>query len=1175
MEPRWVGDPIDVITGENVESKRDFTIPGPMALEFRRIYNHTWANRARGLGRGHRHSLDQWLAFDVDGLTYLHAEGGEVRFPFLDVDGARARAGGYTLERARSDEYRLSRHAQPTRVFRPGAERREWPLHALEQDGEALRLAYDKGKLKAIWVDAYRAVTLVSDASDQIVEVQLREPDREPLPIVRYRYDEHLRLVRVVDPYNQKLELGYDALHRLAYTVDAGGYRFDFRYDGANRCVGTQGQDGLLSVQLRYNPAARETVLIDANGAEWRYEHDLDKNLSAITDPYGGTTLFKRGRTGELVEEIDPAGRKTRYVLDAAGAQVAKILPSGTRVPLPEGRNPPPADEHRVPSIAIEWEYGDLWDLEFGLPDQYEPLPGVLPAARSVLATSESPQRGRIEAVRDQAGLLTREVLEDGRKRRYGYSYRGKIRRYRDFDGSDYKLETRSWDLPFRSIDPLGHVTQYDYTQTAELREVIDAAGNRIHYEYDLKDRITAIGRNRLIHDRYEYDGSDNLIAKYDGNGRLLLAREHDSKGRLVKRELTSGDTHEFERDEDGWVTRAKTHLHDTRFAWDTWKRKILDQRDGKGVRHRFAGEHLVETTVFGRFRTEYHALEGGTIVVVDPTGATHRVRRHGRGLFTRDYANGWSETAQYHPRGWCLAKAAYRAAAPEGAWIRKYEYSGEGDLHRVLDSDKGLTQHHHDAAHRLIGTVHPDGKQDTYRYTQSGSLLEKPGLAEATVGHLNQLRYADRHQFEYGVRQHVSTHALPDGQRLDYKYDARDQLVAVLWNGQLYWKAEYDAIGRRIEKNVAGEVTRYYWDADRLAAELFHDGRLRVYVYPDAFALVPLCFIDYASEDADPRAGECYALFCDQRGCPERVVGDRGEVVWEAYVEPYGTAHVRVGQDFHQPLRFPGHYWDAELGLHYNRFRYYSPWLGRYLQVDPIGEGGGWNVYAYPSEPSSQVDVDGLNRCGEETHPLRRLADTVGDVVGAQLRHAVQAGRQVAKRVRRALRVARRMVELQGEGHGPQRHGPEVTNQQLRDRALGKVDPMTGTTTDGVHGGQHACGRNATAVNSHQDYVMADEHMRGSAEFEQRRLQAEADGDDGFRVEVPLEDIYGPDYEDHVRGVRRGGSNQHPTGNPPGTAPPTPSNFKNGSMIAIYRRGPDGEWHTYTMYPNPHPTNN
>ncbi|MGB8299212.1 MAG: RHS repeat-associated core domain-containing protein [Polyangia bacterium] len=80
--------------------------------------------------------------------------------------------------------------------------------------------------------------------------------------------------------------------------------------------------------------------------------------------------------------------------------------------------------------------------------------------------------------------------------------------------------------------------------------------------------------------------------------------------------------------------------------------------------------------------------------------------------------------------------------------------------------------------------------------------------------------------------------------------------------------------------------------------------------------------------------------------------------------MDPYGTAHVDVGADFHQPLRWPGHYFDAETGLHDNRFRSYSPELGRYLQSDPAGTEGGINLYAYTDNPLRAVDLDGLKPC-------------------------------------------------------------------------------------------------------------------------------------------------------------------------------------------------------------------
>ena len=40
--------------------------------------------------------------------------------------------------------------------------------------------------------------------------------------------------------------------------------------------------------------------------------------------------------------------------------------------------------------------------------------------------------------------------------------------------------------------------------------------------------------------------------------------------------------------------------------------------------------------------------------------------------------------------------------------------------------------------------------------------------------------------------------------------------------------------------------------------------------------------------------------------------------------------------------IRFPSQYFDEETALHYNRFRYYDPPVGRYVSADPIGQVGG-----------------------------------------------------------------------------------------------------------------------------------------------------------------------------------------------------------------------------------------
>src|SRR5208283_4297734 len=61
--------------------------------------------------------------------------------------------------------------------------------------------------------------------------------------------------------------------------------------------------------------------------------------------------------------------------------------------------------------------------------------------------------------------------------------------------------------------------------------------------------------------------------------------------------------------------------------------------------------------------------------------------------------------------------------------------------------------------------------------------------------------------------------------------------------------------------------------------------------------------------------------------------------------------------------LRLPGQYFDHETTFHYNGFRDYIPAIGRYIESDPIGLGGGLNTYAYvEGMPLNFVDPLGLS---------------------------------------------------------------------------------------------------------------------------------------------------------------------------------------------------------------------
>ncbi|WP_447915663.1 RHS repeat domain-containing protein [Delftia acidovorans] len=213
-----------------------------------------------------------------------------------------------------------------------------------------------------------------------------------------------------------------------------------------------------------------------------------------------------------------------------------------------------------------------------------------------------------------------------------------------------------------------------------------------------------------------------------------------------------------------------------------------------------------------------------------------------------------------------------------------------------------------------------------------------------------------------------------------------------------------YDALGRRIDKHDAFGRTTFLYDGDLLAGEI-RGSRLSEYLYePDSF--VPLAKLESewkseenrnAQAEADQASFATYYYHCDQIGAPQELTDEAGRIVWAASYKVWGQTqqlqYLRTGTDdaavfthdqrplalaaqgevqslalVEQPLRFQGQYFDGETGLHYNRFRYYDPVVGRFVHQDPIGLEGGELLYLYSPNPIFYSDPLGLIRVTGKT---------------------------------------------------------------------------------------------------------------------------------------------------------------------------------------------------------------
>ena len=171
----------------------------------------------------------------------------------------------------------------------------------------------------------------------------------------------------------------------------------------------------------------------------------------------------------------------------------------------------------------------------------------------------------------------------------------------------------------------------------------------------------------------------------------------------------------------------------------------------------------------------------------------------------------------------------------------------------------------------------------------------------------------------------------------------------------------EYDGLGRLLRITDNGNVRRLVRDgADPLARPLVETdasgNTTRWFVWANGKLLAQV-----------ESNGTSRVVLADELGRTLALTDGSGALTDEYAYHPYGRLIAHSGAAA-TPFTWLGAYgvWDAGNGLYLMRHRAYDANLMRFLQPDPIGMDGGWNLYALASgSPLAWIDALGL--CPED----------------------------------------------------------------------------------------------------------------------------------------------------------------------------------------------------------------
>jgi len=163
-----------------------------------------------------------------------------------------------------------------------------------------------------------------------------------------------------------------------------------------------------------------------------------------------------------------------------------------------------------------------------------------------------------------------------------------------------------------------------------------------------------------------------------------------------------------------------------------------------------------------------------------------------------------------------------------------------------------------------------------------------------------------------------------------------------------------YDLSGRRIKKSVDGYKTTYCYDGGHVIAEYDGNGNLlRKYVYGPRVD-EPVCMLEVADSNA------AYYYHFDGLGSVVALSDSSGNTIQRYEYTVYGRVAAQ-DPNHPNPYMFTGRRFDFETGLYYYRARYYNPYIGRFLQTDPVGYSEVINWYLYcRNNPLIRVDPSG-----------------------------------------------------------------------------------------------------------------------------------------------------------------------------------------------------------------------
>ncbi|WP_211445067.1 polymorphic toxin type 17 domain-containing protein [Collimonas humicola] len=859
-------------------------------------------------------------------------------------------------------------------------------------DPAGLRTEFDydeRGNLLKLLQPDGTAVNAVFDDANHMTEVidplgqhWLRIWDKHGLPLEqstpmgarsRFTYDAHGQLVTHINPRGATTSLAFDRYGNLAQLTDPLGHRSHFEHDALG-CLKRSTDAAGNVTEYRYDAKGRLLQTRQADGVSIHCDYDAEDQLIGYTDQNGGRTRLEYFGTGQISKSLQADGHIMQYLYDTEEQLTGVVNQRQESYRLKRDAL------GRVVEEIDYWEQSRHYRYDAG---------GNLLSATDPL--------GRIIAyTTDRLGRIIKKTLHDSDRpaqqlhETFGYGKNGMLVEMRN----PHRHILRKFDADGHLSEEVqdGFQITYSYDEAGNQLSRQTSAGNKIISTYDLRDQAASIAIN---------DAAPILI-------------ERDALGRVVKEQLSSSVQRQLRYDAAGHLTaqtvlRSEAPLFATSYEYD---------RAGNQTR-RSDSEHSADL---------YHYDPLGNLLrYTDPAGkvteflndpAGDRLRTRIRQMEMQQAAGGevqaevlWSREGSHEGTHYVFDRAgnlvrrggSSTASTNPSATDATLQLRWDANQRLIESSQAGQTTcYGYDPLGRRVFKRNPThttwffwdgdallGEVQQANVTQSADIWSTGNVADfmAARKRLSALKtlHAEAREYVYYPGTFVPL-ALIDRQAKVASTPAAQMAAAPTLAAQLLPLTKAAAVGEMggmgglgsVRLGQQGEPAPLTQEGNRQAslAGLGSGMRLGGSVKAPPPVVVPSAAANglakTSSSDAesigDPAHSDVFYYHNDANGCPVRLTDDSGQIVWSVSHAAWGglqKIHVRA---IDNPIRLQGQYFDAETGLHYNRYRYYDAAIGQFIGQDPIGLDGGDNPYQYAPNSISWIDPRGLAKALAQT---------------------------------------------------------------------------------------------------------------------------------------------------------------------------------------------------------------